>query len=175
MSFDRGRVRLSREVPLIPNPTPNLRTPARRSLRGAATGLGALVVAIWVGACGSASEPSAPKTGREGFTPTTLADADAELDAWDARLGVLVGLKQASAAQEEPLQTPVPPSQPEQPRSDGDVCETACDALASMKRATEHVCSLAGPGEHCDTARARTNRAEQRVRARCPDCEALTP
>jgi len=52
-----------------------------------------------------------------------------------------------------------------------DSCGVACKALASMKRATEHLCELSGddPGS-CDDARARLDRATARVRDVCGEC-----
>jgi hypothetical protein len=52
-----------------------------------------------------------------------------------------------------------------------DACSTACSALASMERATEHLCDLAGAGDaRCTTARTRVKNASLRVRAACPIC-----
>jgi len=52
-----------------------------------------------------------------------------------------------------------------------DNCGIACKALASMKRATEHLCELSGddPGS-CDDAKARLDRATARVREVCGEC-----
>jgi hypothetical protein len=50
-------------------------------------------------------------------------------------------------------------------------CATACRALDSMRRATERICRI-DPGEPCLKARDKVARAEQRVRAACPDCAA---
>jgi hypothetical protein len=50
-------------------------------------------------------------------------------------------------------------------------CETACRALASMSRAAQHLCGLAGDADQrCDSARARVKSATDRVEARCPRC-----
>ncbi|MEJ7735362.1 MAG: hypothetical protein WKG00_40025 [Polyangiaceae bacterium] len=52
-----------------------------------------------------------------------------------------------------------------------DPCVTACRALSSMARAATHVCGLAGDGDaRCTEARARVDRATQRVRSACPAC-----
>jgi len=52
-----------------------------------------------------------------------------------------------------------------------DPCGSACAALASMSRATEHLCGLAGNGDaRCEDARARVRTADGRVRAACPAC-----
>ncbi|WP_438011393.1 hypothetical protein WME89_23705 [Sorangium sp. So ce321] len=52
-------------------------------------------------------------------------------------------------------------------------CETACRALASMSRATQHLCGLAGDADQrCDAARTRVKSATDRVEAQCPRCAA---
>lgn len=52
-------------------------------------------------------------------------------------------------------------------------CETACRALASMERAAEHLCGLAGDSDvRCDSARRRVQDATARVDAQCPRCAA---
>jgi hypothetical protein len=54
-----------------------------------------------------------------------------------------------------------------------DACSTACSALASMERATEHLCSLAGAADaRCASARTRVHAATARVHASCPTCGA---
>ncbi len=50
-------------------------------------------------------------------------------------------------------------------------CASACEALKSMRRAAERVCSLDGAGP-CDKARAKVEEARKKVAAACPDCEA---
>ncbi len=53
-------------------------------------------------------------------------------------------------------------------------CETACRALASMNRAAQHLCGLAGDADpRCDAARTRVNGATDRVASRCPRCVEL--
>jgi hypothetical protein len=52
-----------------------------------------------------------------------------------------------------------------------DPCSSACRALASMERATVHLCTLAGSADaRCEGARARVQSARARVRAQCPSC-----
>jgi hypothetical protein len=52
-----------------------------------------------------------------------------------------------------------------------DPCANACRALASMERATTHLCSLAGDADtRCEGARSRVKSASARVRAECPAC-----
>ncbi len=49
-------------------------------------------------------------------------------------------------------------------------CATACRALASFARATEHLCALSEPAE-CDDAKARLERARGRVLSSCGACK----
>ncbi len=52
-------------------------------------------------------------------------------------------------------------------------CEAACRALASMERATSHLCSLAEEPDdqrRCEDARLRLTTARGRVRAACGGC-----
>lgn len=52
-------------------------------------------------------------------------------------------------------------------------CESACRALASMERATTHLCSLAEDASEqrrCDDAKVRLTAAKGRVRAACGAC-----
>jgi hypothetical protein len=52
-------------------------------------------------------------------------------------------------------------------------CESACRALASMERATTHLCSLADEPDdqrRCEDARLRLTSAQGRVRAACGGC-----
>jgi outer membrane biosynthesis protein TonB len=52
-----------------------------------------------------------------------------------------------------------------------DPCSNACRALASMERATVHLCTLAGSADaRCEGARARVQIARARVHAQCPAC-----
>ncbi len=54
-----------------------------------------------------------------------------------------------------------------------DPCTSACRALSSMRRATDHLCGLSGDGdERCQNARRRVESASSRVRASCPMCSA---
>ena len=52
-----------------------------------------------------------------------------------------------------------------------DRCSTACAALASMERAAQHLCDLAGASDgRCANARDRVKNAASRVQAACPGC-----
>lgn len=50
-------------------------------------------------------------------------------------------------------------------------CPLACQALASMQRATERLCAI-DPGPRCAEAKTKVKAAEDKVRAACPDCAA---
>jgi hypothetical protein len=52
-----------------------------------------------------------------------------------------------------------------------ETCTTACSALASMARAADHLCGLAGATDsRCTGARERLKNASTRVHASCPGC-----
>ncbi len=73
--------------------------------------------------------------------------------------------KGAPATKAEELET----TRRSAPASGG--CASACAALASMERATDHLCTLAGAQDaRCSDARARVKSATDRVRATCPSC-----
>lgn len=48
-------------------------------------------------------------------------------------------------------------------------CDTACRALASMRRATERLCTM-DPGDRCALARQKLANATARVKSACPSC-----
>lgn len=53
-------------------------------------------------------------------------------------------------------------------------CAAACRALASMERATDHLCALAGDSDdqsRCDDARRKVLAARERVRSTCGSCQ----
>jgi hypothetical protein len=61
----------------------------------------------------------------------------------------------------------------EAPAQASDPCLVACSALASMERAADHLCGLAGPADaRCTGARVRVQSATARVHAACPACKA---
>jgi hypothetical protein len=61
-----------------------------------------------------------------------------------------------------------PPS-PEPESDAGNDCELACRAFASMRRAADRICAIAGEADaRCERARQRVEEAEQRItQARC--------
>lgn len=111
------------------------------------------------------------------IAPRTVPDAVAQLDRAEQILGLVLthGDKEERASVQRPA--PVGEAQAGAPADSpvplADPCLIACAALASMKRSAEHVCTMAGEADAtCGTARARVQRAEQRVTAACPACSA---
>jgi hypothetical protein len=49
-------------------------------------------------------------------------------------------------------------------------CAVACKALASIDRATGHVCAMTAASDHCTTARETLKSARRKVRAECTVC-----
>ncbi|MCC6553242.1 MAG: hypothetical protein IT372_09515 [Polyangiaceae bacterium] len=77
---------------------------------------------------------------------------------------------QAAPAAEKPAGAAPAKEEQEMPVS-ASPCATACRALASMRRAAEHLCGLAGQEDaRCGSARERVQRAGERVHAACPAC-----
>lgn len=122
--------------------------------------------------------PSATAAGRFDLpglvevAPRSVPDAVAQLD----RAEQLLGFMLTPAAPGDVVKSPPPQGTSiaaGTPVPLGDPCLIACAALASMKRSAEHVCTMAGDKDAaCDSARARVQRAEQRVTASCPACAA---
>jgi hypothetical protein len=75
------------------------------------------------------------------------------------------------AAEAKPKKNASPPAAPTPGLLAADSCTTACTALASMTRAADHVCALAGAADaRCSSARDRVKNAAARVHASCPVC-----
>ena len=117
--------------------------------------------------------------------PATIDEALAELSRAEGEFGraeeMLVakdGLKSPSgmpAPATTPSAQPMPGTQPKQASEAelgaGNPCATACRALASMQRATDHLCGLAGDSDaRCTGARDRVRGARERVTSSCA-CE----
>ena len=130
--------------------------------------------------------------------PASPEEAQAQLDRAEAELSSLLGGPQqfasppsspASAAQPGTAPPPPPAAPAESPiarkeaapmggavgdratQVSGNPCVTACRALASMTRAAEHLCGLAGEDDgRCSGARSRVKNATDRVQSQCPAC-----
>ncbi len=117
--------------------------------------------------------PSAPTASSAGEAPKTVEEALAQLDRAQKELDMLgpdfkakadtAGTSQQGAG--TPLSQRAPGST-EEARGQG--CFSACRALASMSRATEHLCQLAGSTDsRCEDAKDRLANAHKRVTDAC--------
>lgn len=159
----------------------------------------ALAVTALVTSCATSStkqagEPRSASESASAEPPATVEQALTELEraegSFNQAIAVLSPMKDSAAG---PMPPPPPsaarqpseaaptidaPSSQGEPRAatqgaHQDPCSTACRALASMERATEHLCALAGDGDpRCENARSRVRGADERVRATCPACTA---
>lgn len=158
-----------------------------------------LLLAGGAASCGAAPAPSAPRLVESVATPDSALRALDEAEAELARvLGGAPALQmgQAVAPASPHAEPPPPPPQQHAPPGDApahpsaaprdhhqpgrgaaarplssDPCVTACTALASMERAADHLCGLAGAGDdRCQRARDRVKSASVRVFAACPTC-----
>ena len=162
-----------------------------RPLRAAAP---LALLSLVLTACGGAPPPSGAYPQEP--TPTTADGALDLLDRAESDLRLALGgsLPPAAApaygppsvgaAQAAPPPPPAPVQAEAAPRDDArssvaagptalasDPCANACRALASMERATTHLCSLAGDADaRCEGARTRVKNASTRVHAECPAC-----
>jgi hypothetical protein len=120
-----------------------------------------------------------PPGGAMEAAPTDLEGQIAALGSAEAQLNEVLG-ERAKALDEKPsgprkdaekAGADPPKKKDEERLSQGDACSTACSALASMERATLHLCGLAGESDRrCGEARSRVEAATTRVRASCPVC-----
>jgi hypothetical protein len=165
---------------------------AWRRVRAVMAGLAAIGLGAGsLTSCGGAAKES-PRSPTGAEAPTTLDEALAGLDRAEGELDSVL-LRAAPAAQSpgyaqppmagagQPSTPPAPPppspatttpadamSQPEANRLATDPCAVACRALASMGRAAEHICGLAGEADgRCGAARQRVQAASTRVHGQC--------
>lgn len=115
--------------------------------------------------------------------PATVDEALANLQRAEGDLGVAVEGLMARQDRKTPSGMPVPPTGGTAPKQEqmkpntspgetelgaGDPCFSACRALASMTRATAHLCGLTGDADpRCDSARSRLQGARERVEGSC--------
>lgn len=111
--------------------------------------------------------------------PATVDEALAELTRAEGDLGRAYELLAATGGRKSPAGMPAPGStdaatatQPkaaaESEQGAGNPCATACSALASMQRATDHLCGLTGDADaRCSNARSRVQGARERVTDSC--------
>lgn len=161
----------------------------RRLGLGFVLGLAAIVN---IAGCGAAAQPSAAAAPEPGSVASADSGAEAApmvdipsaartLDEAEATLARLVGGEApAPAPSAEPrVATPSDSggspaeSSATRPKEESlsDGCYEACRALSSMSRAQVRLCDLAGDEDaRCADAKARYQRATERVRAACPQC-----
>jgi hypothetical protein len=158
----------------------------------------AVAIVLFLGCGGSGAPMKSPEEGAAPETvPEALAEldrAEAELAqaigsptfagppdktrAYPEEASKPAETRDASPADAPPTTSPAPaPAQagggdaPDATLPPPDPCVTACRALGSMSRSADHICDLAGQGDdRCGNARARVERATDRVRAQCPGC-----
>lgn len=123
----------------------------------------------------------------------SVGSAVQEVDAAEARIGAALGARSNDGGdvspqivpplQPAPTTTAEAPDQPN-PRppiqaqpdptpldSSEDRCRVACDALTSMLRAVDRLCTITGQtDERCQSRRARADSASTRVVQSCPSC-----
>lgn len=119
----------------------------------------------------SSAEP-VPQTVDEALAQ--LARAEKEIDLAGSSFRAKAGASAGAGAAQPP---PPPPGSPtplqqrspaESEESRGQACFSACRALSSMTRATEHLCNLAGQSDsRCEDARSRLSGAHKRVTDAC--------
>ena len=140
-----------------------------------AFGIAGLALVACGGAAPDAQAPMAPSSAGEA-APASLEEASQELDRSEGELQRLLGgggATQSDAKKGADAEAPVAPAATAAPLGGGEPCGAACRALASMQRAVDHLCGLAGEGEaRCQGARARVASAAERVQAACPACSA---
>lgn len=131
----------------------------------------------------SAAEPAYQQP-----TATPAANIDqvlADLKRAEDEIGLAVEALSASQGRKSPAGMPAPgatadsavpksaqpttaPSRSAETELTSDPCFSACRALASMSRATAHLCDLAGDADpRCDNARSRLRGARERVEGSC--------
>ena len=167
------------------------RRPARRSLL-----LAAVLALAALTSCARAPQSSASAKSPDEPLPPDVEGTIALLDRAEAELAGAIGSPGpggragAADAQSDAAASAAPASEPAEAKAEAageedddegsptaqraapaDPCETACRALASMRRAAEHLCGLAGEQDgRCAAARERVRGADERVRAACPRC-----
>jgi len=150
--------------------------------------VGAACVMLLAACAVSGAKPSVTSVSSSGTTPaaapesTTGSEAPTE-EAKDSSPSTAGDAEQALARAERELESALGPNavleskKPEELKpaperagalSQGGACETACRAYASMERAANNLCALAGAEDaRCVAAKDRLSRASERVRGAC--------
>jgi hypothetical protein len=141
--------------------------------------LGLVGLTFAPGCGGSVGEPVSPSD--------SVGTAVQEVDAAEARIGAALGGGRTNPPTSDvspqvvkpelptPTTNPGPGPQPtpnETPLdTQEDQCRVACDALTSMLRAVDRLCTITGQtDERCQSRRARADNASSRVVQACPSC-----
>jgi len=123
----------------------------------------------------------------QGGASSSIEQVLADLQRAEGDLGVAIEALSASQGRKSPAGMPVPggtsdaavprpaqkqpataPMRPGETELSSDPCFSACRALASMTRATAHLCDLAGNADpRCDSAQSRLRSARERVEGSC--------
>lgn len=135
-----------------------------------------LLLAVMLASCGGMKEPASQ--GKE--RPGRYEDAEAALDRAerDIQKALVLGGEDQDRARDVEDEEPAAPQAQPAPYTDRSTkstqerrCTTACRALASMDRAANKVCDLAGSDDsRCNGARTRVSSARDLVRRSCPTC-----
>ncbi len=134
-------------------------------------------------AAGAAGATDAQPTYDQPRAATSVDQALADLQRAEGELGLAFqalggGPARKSTAQGPAPDSTIPPGRAEAPATaprsaaeaelTSDPCLSACRALASMTRATTHLCDLTGDADQrCDNARTRLRSARERVEGSC--------
>lgn len=123
------------------------------------------VLGVLVAACGGGAPPSAKSPDRE--AAPTSQDSDGVLSSESPTAGSAPKTIQTSQGR---ARTELDRAERELAGAAGD-CAAACRALASMERATGHLCELTSSADtSCDDARSKVRTARDRVRSTCGTC-----
>jgi hypothetical protein len=132
-------------------------------------------------AAGAAGATDAQPTYDQPRAATSVDQALADLQRAEGELGLAVQALGAGPSRKSAAQEPAPagtmspdragapaPRPAAEAELTSDPCFSACRALASMTRATTHLCDLAGDADQrCDNARTRLRSARERVEGSC--------
>jgi hypothetical protein len=151
----------------------------RGKLGGLAVAWGGLVVVACGGAMPPASSPPPSETKASSEAPAGVRPrADMAGASEEAPAAAPPGAPEADVAASAPgsnraaARAELQRAQAALEASAGD-CAGACRALASMERATSHLCELSGEDDdrrRCDDAKKRLGDARDRVRRQCGAC-----
>jgi hypothetical protein len=135
----------------------------------------AIVVALTVTAC-AAEKAGSPPAASPGKSSDSLQRTQQPASAGYASPPPMPTGKQPTSSEASPGRERADSAWFELQQARGELdattgdCALACKALASMDRATSHVCGVAPEDAHCGNARETLKTARRRVRAECMAC-----